>query len=88
MSKILVKIGGVAAAVAVLFGVLLGGVAQAGVAQAAEPSGTQQRDTAAVQVQPTDETRAVVVGTLSFVLMVALAGGVLWYTARGRHSAE
>ena len=83
MSKILVRTAGVVAAVAVLFGVLLGGVAQA-----AEPSGTQQRDNAAVQVQPTGETRAVVVGALSFVLMIALAGGVLWYTARGRHSTE
>ncbi|MBB4688502.1 hypothetical protein BJY18_005987 [Amycolatopsis jiangsuensis] len=29
-------------------------------------------------------TQAVVVGMVSFGLMVAAAGGVLWYTARAR----
>ncbi|HVW39721.1 MAG TPA: hypothetical protein VHC18_00045 [Amycolatopsis sp.] len=34
------------------------------------------------------ETKAIVVGTLGFVLMVGTAGAVLWYTARNRHLPE
>ncbi|SFK47957.1 hypothetical protein SAMN05421835_12252 [Amycolatopsis sacchari] len=77
MSKILVKVAGLAVVFAVLFG---------GVAQAAEAGTRQQQESAAVQ--STGETRAVVVGSLAFVLMLGAAGAVFWYTARSRHSPE
>lgn len=82
MWKILSKAAGLAVVLAVLFG---------GVAQAAPSSGATPRTTAnqgSAAVEPTSETRAIVVGGLSFVLMIGAAGAVLWYTARGRHSAD
>jgi len=33
-------------------------------------------------------TQALVVGTVSFALMVAAAGGVLWHTARTRRDLD
>jgi hypothetical protein len=85
MSKIILKITGLLA----VFVLLFGGVAQAAQAPAspAGKEGTQQEDTA-VAAQPSGETRALVVGGLALVLMVSIAGAVLYYTARGRHSAE
>lgn len=80
MSKIIVKIAGLMAAFVLLFG--FGGVAQA----AENGTAGSQQDSAAVQ--PPSETRAVVVGGLSFVLMIGAAGAVLWYTARQRYPVE
>lgn len=67
-----------------IFTLLLGGLAQA--AECVTETGSQQQESAAAE--PTSETRAIVVGGLSFVLMIGAAGAVLWYTARGRHSVE
>jgi hypothetical protein len=80
MSKIIFKVAGLMT----VFALLLGGVAQA--AESGTGTSSRQQDSAAVQ--PTSETRAILVGGLSFVLMIGAAGAVLWYTARGRHSAE
>ena len=44
--------------------------------------------TGAARDQSSGETRAVVVGSVAFTLMVATGGAVLWYTARSRHVTE
>ncbi|MDQ0379258.1 hypothetical protein [Amycolatopsis thermophila] len=83
MRKVVARLAGVGAAVAVLLGVL------AGTAQAVDaPSPADRGNHSSVAVDPPGETRAVVVGTLSFVLMIAAAGGVFWYTARHRGHSE
>ncbi|QWF82180.1 hypothetical protein [Amycolatopsis sp. CA-230715] len=46
------------------------------------PAATRGQEAAAASG---DVTQALVVGGLAFVLMVAAAGGVLWFTARKRH---
>jgi hypothetical protein len=80
MSKIILKIAGLMAVFALLFG---------GVAQAAQtPSPPAGKEGNAVSAQPPGETRAIVVGGLALVMMLSTAGAVLWYTARGRHSTE
>ncbi|GAB2992509.1 hypothetical protein LWP59_33435 [Amycolatopsis acidiphila] len=102
MSKILFlsKAAGVAVVSAVLlFGLLPSAVAEAvalpgGVATGVVADAPQDTTPRAVTprggaaVQPTSETRAIVVGGLSFVLMIAAAGAVLWHTARSRHPGE
>jgi hypothetical protein len=80
MWKILSKAAGLAVVLAVLFG----GVAQAAPDPAPRTGGAQ----GSAPVAPASETRAIVVGGLSFVLMIGAAGAVLWYTARGRHFTE
>lgn len=80
MSKIIFRVAGLMT----LFTLLLGGVAQA--AESVTGTSSQQQESAAAE--PTSETRAIVVGGLSFVLMIGAAGAVLWYTARGRDSVE
>ncbi|GAA3822538.1 hypothetical protein [Amycolatopsis tucumanensis] len=72
MRKVVTRLAAVAAAVALLLGVLAG-TASAVTSTAVEPPG---------------ETRAVVVGTLAFGLMIAAAGAVFWYTARHRGPQE
>ncbi|OXM73185.1 MULTISPECIES: hypothetical protein [Amycolatopsis] len=74
MRKVVARLAAVGAAVAVLLGVL------AGTASAVSSTG--------VAAEPPSETRAVVVGTLSFGLMIAAAGAVFWYTARHRGPQE
>ncbi|NIH87279.1 hypothetical protein [Amycolatopsis granulosa] len=73
MGKVVARLAGLGAAVALLLTVL------AGTAQAVTPS---DHGSAA------GETQAVVVAVLSFGLMIAAAGGVFWYTARHRGSQE
>ncbi|HKS44705.1 MAG TPA: hypothetical protein VJT49_06235 [Amycolatopsis sp.] len=81
MSKIIFRVAGLLGAAMVVVTMLFAGTAQA--------AGTANESTqGSARVQPTDETRAIVVGTISFVLFVGVAGGVLWHTARGRHSSE
>ncbi|GHF27598.1 hypothetical protein GCM10017786_72320 [Amycolatopsis deserti] len=74
MRKVVARLAAVGAAVALLLGVL------AGTASAVSSAG--------VAVEPPSETRAVVVGTLAFGLMIAAAGAVFWYTARHRGPQE
>ncbi|MFD4192328.1 MULTISPECIES: hypothetical protein [Amycolatopsis] len=72
MRKVVTRLAAVGAAVALLLGVL---------------AGTASAVTSAA-VEPPSETRAVVVGTLAFGLMIAAAGAVFWYTARHRGPQE
>lgn len=72
MRKVVTRLAAVGAAVALLLEVL------AGTASAVT----------SVPVEPPSETRAVVVGTLAFGLMIAAAGAVFWYTARHRGPQE
>ncbi|MTD54187.1 hypothetical protein [Amycolatopsis pithecellobii] len=82
MSKIMIKLAGLAAVFALLFG----GVG--GVAQATEGAAVERGPADAQQAGAPSETRAVVVSGLAFVLMVGAAGAVLWHTARSRRSTE
>ncbi|GAB3566821.1 hypothetical protein GCM10027445_14280 [Amycolatopsis endophytica] len=83
MGKVVARLAGVFAAVAVLLGLL------AGPAQAVEtPSPAERTSQGSVAVDPPGETRAVVVGALAFGVMIVAAGGVFWYTARHRQSSE
>jgi hypothetical protein len=80
MSKIILKIAGLMAVFVLFFG---------GAAQAAQaPTSPTGREGNVVAAQSSGETRAIVVGGLALALIVSTAGAVLWYTARGRHSAE
>lgn len=54
----------------------------AGVSTATDsPAATAEEAQAA---DPTGTTQALVIGTMAFLAMVAAAGAVLWYVARGR----
>lgn len=83
MRKVVARLAGLGAAVAVLLAVL------AGTAQATgTPSPADRTSQSSVAVDPPSETRALVVGTLSFGMMIAAAGAVFWYTARHRGPQE
>jgi hypothetical protein len=84
MSKITAGVAAALAAVALLCTLLFTGTAAASTPKRTDTTPAKTIGPSAASPAP-DETRAIVVGGLSLVLIIALGGGVLWYTARHRH---
>lgn len=79
MIKFLTRMG---AALAVLVTAVLTVAVPANAETGRAPAATHGQEAAAASG---DVTQALVVGGFAFVLMIAAAGGVLWFTARKRH---
>jgi hypothetical protein len=86
ISKSLSRVTGFVVAAMAAALLLLTGTGTAAATTTAPGDGGGGAGQGGAAVAPSDETHALVVGGIAFVLIIGVAGAVLWNTARKRHT--